>query len=341
MLEWFDRTILVTGGTGSFGNAVVERLLKTEIKEIRILSRDEAKQYDMRNRIQDPRLRFFLGDVRDRVSVDRAMRGVDMVFHAAALKQVPNCELFPDQAILTNSLGSMNVVRSAVEHGVRRVVGLSTDKAVHPINAMGMSKALMEKILQAEAYHLPDGSDTVICCVRYGNVMATRGSVIPLFISQLQADRPLTVTDPRMTRFLLKLEEAVDLVEMALLNGAQGDIFIRKAPACTIETLAQAVRDLVAPHQAIHVVGSRHGEKLHETLALADEMARAVDMGSAWRLPLRKDDLIDPVGSHAESPPLEDYTSGTTDQLSLDAVKTLISSLPAVAPHIVSAGGMR
>ncbi len=284
------RVVLVTGGTGSFGQVVVRRLLAAGCAQVRVLSRDEAKQYAMRFDIADPRLRLLLGDVRDRDSVAAAVRGADLVFHAAALKQVPNCESFPEQAVLTNVTGSLNVLREAVAAGVRRVVCLSTDKAVYPVNAMGMTKALMEKLVQAEARR---GSATTLCVVRYGNVLCSRGSVVPSFIERIAAGRPLGVTVPGMTRFLLRLDEAVDLVETALAEGEPGDIFIRRSPACTVGTLALALQDLFAAPGPLSVLGARPGEKMHETLASVEEMRVALACGAAWRIPAERSDLIE------------------------------------------------
>ncbi len=331
--DFTGRTVLVTGGTGSFGHVVVRRLLDSNCRDIRVFSRDEAKQYMMRLDLNDRRVSFHLGDVRDPYSVDVAMRGVNLVFHAAALKQVPNCETYPDQAVLTNVIGSQNVIRSAITHGVERVVCLSTDKAVYPVNAMGMSKALMEKTAQAEARRIAreaQARSTTICIVRYGNVLCSRGSVIPVFIEQILARRPITITVPEMTRFLIRLDEAVDLVETALAHGAPGDTFVRKSPACTIGTLAQAVRRIFGAAADTRVVGARPGEKMHETLATAEEMSCALELGSAWRIPLDASDLIDPVSSNMAPYSGADYTSANTEQLGLDQVAGLLESLPEV-----------
>lgn len=280
-----DKTILVTGGTGSFGHTVVERILDTGAAEIRVYSRDEAKQDAMRHRVDDDRVRYVIGDVRDAHSVDRAMKGVDHVFHAAALKQVPSCEFFPDQAVATNVRGSMNVLEAAEERGVGSVVCLSTDKAVYPVNAMGMSKALMEKLARAHARRV-GGAETTVSCVRYGNVMYSRGSVIPLFVDQIRAGKQLTLTEPRMTRFMMTLAESVDLVERAFANATAGDIFIQKAPATTVGDLAEVICELFGVKPDIRVIGVRHGEKLHETLATREELAMAEDMGEHLRLPV-------------------------------------------------------
>jgi UDP-glucose 4-epimerase len=324
-------TVLVTGGTGSFGQTVVRRLLRTGCAEVRVLSRDEAKQYAMRGDIDDPRLGLLLGDVRDRDSVELAVRGADFVFHAAALKQVPNCEAFPEQAVLTNVTGSLNVLRAALRFGVRRVVCLSTDKAVYPVNAMGMTKALMEKLMQAEARRAQaSGARTALCGVRYGNVLCSRGSVVPTFLAQLAEGRKPGVTVPGMTRFLLRLEEAVDLVEIALAEGQAGDIFVRKSPACTIGVLAAALLDLFEAETGFEILGARPGEKMHETLATAEEMRVAVDLGSAWRIPAEGRDLISPDPTRCAPYARADYTSANTRRLDQPAVRRLLGDLPEV-----------
>ncbi len=284
------RTLLITGGTGTFGNAVVQRYLKTDIAEIRIFSRDEKKQDDMRNALRHERLKFFLGDVREPSSLVAPMRGADYVFHAAALKQVPSCEFFPLEAVRTNTLGAENVLNAALAAGVKNVIVLSTDKAVYPINAMGMSKALMEKLMIAKA-RMHRNHGTVFCGTRYGNVMASRGSVIPLFISQILAGKPLTVTDPNMTRFMMTIEDAVDLVVYAFQNGSPGDIFVQKAPAATILTLAEALKEIFDANNEIRILGTRHGEKLYETLLNREEMAKAEDRGGYYRIPADVRDL--------------------------------------------------
>lgn len=322
--------MLVTGGTGSFGQVVVRRLLRAGCREVRVLSRDEAKQYAMRFGVGDPRLAFFLGDVRDRDSVEMAVRGVDLVFHAAALKQVPNCENFPEQAVQTNVVGSHNVLRAAVAAGVERVVCLSTDKAVYPVNAMGMTKALMEKLVQAEARRPGGASRTTLCVVRYGNVLYSRGSVVPLFIDQITAGRPLGVTVPGMTRFLLRLDDAVDLVETALLHGLSGDIFVRKSPACTVGVLAQSLLRLFNSASQIAILGARPGEKMHETLATVEEMRSARDCGDAWRIPADRSDLIDPDPARRAPHHGRDYNSEHTERLDLPAVVALLAGLPEV-----------
>lgn len=332
-----DKTILVTGGTGSFGGVVVRRMLARNCRAVRILSRDEAKQYAMREVLDDPRLSFYLGDVRDRASVDLAIRDVDLVFHAAALKQVPNCESFPDQAVLTNVLGSQNVLRSAVEHHVEKVVCLSTDKAVHPVNVMGMTKALMEKNVQALSKSIWSDHKTILCAVRYGNVLYSRGSVVPLFIDQIKRGAPISLTVPEMTRFLLRLDDAVSLVETALLSGTPGDIFIKKSPASTIADLAEAVRILFKSNVPIRIVGARPGEKLHETLATSEEIQKAQDMGEALRIPMNPTDLIDPSPELSKAYAFSDYTSENTRRLSLNETISLLASLPELQSALVSA----
>ena len=329
MNSFKDKTLLITGGTGSFGHAVLRRFLH-EFGEIRIFSRDEKKQDDMRHEIQDPRFKFYIGDVRDRRSVDDVMSGVDYIFHAAALKQVPSCEFFPLQAVKTNVLGTSNVVDSAVEHGVGRMVVLSTDKACYPINAMGMSKALMEKVAIAKGRSLGKNAKTTICCTRYGNVMASRGSVIPLFLSQIAAGKDITVTDPNMTRFMMTLDDAVDLVLFAFQHGQNGDLFVQKAPAATIQTLAESVVELLGAKTAIRVIGTRHGEKLYETLVTREEMARAEDMGRYFRVSADSRDLnYDKYfveGQHEVSRN-DDYHSHNTVRLDKAGMKTLLLKL--------------
>ena len=325
------RTVLITGGTGSFGSTVSRRLLDIDVAEIRILSRDEAKQDDMRRRLGDSRVRFYVGDVRNFESVSEAMSGVDYVFHAAALKQVPSCEFFPLQAVATNVHGSDNVIRAAHDCGVRSVVCLSTDKAVYPINAMGMSKAMMERVAQAFARNHPESSTTV-SITRYGNVMYSRGSVIPLFVEQLREGRPLTVTDPTMTRFLMSLDESVSLVQYAFENAQPGDLFVRKAPASTIADLARAVALVLGmPEPEILVIGTRHGEKLYESLLSREEMAAAEDRGDYYRVPLDARSLdyglfVD-EGEH-EVENVQDYTSHNTTQLTVEDVAAMVERLP-------------
>jgi UDP-glucose 4-epimerase len=324
--------ILITGGTGSFGSTMVRHLLATDVEAVHVLSRDEAKQDQLRKDIGDPRLKLFLGDVRDYESLVEATVGVDFVFHAAALKQVPSCEFFPEQAVRTNVDGSRNVIRAAASAGVQSVVCLSTDKAVYPINAMGMSKALMEKTAQAWARNHPTGSMTV-SITRYGNVMYSRGSVIPLFISQLRQGVPLTITDPTMTRFLMSLEESVSLVLHAFTNAEPGDLYVRKAPACTIDVLARAVAKVLGQDSEIKILGTRHGEKKHETLLSREEMVRAQDQGDYYRVPLDarslEYELYFDAGDQRESD-VVDYTSANTTQLGLEETCDLISRLPEV-----------
>jgi UDP-glucose 4-epimerase len=278
-----NKILLIAGGTGSFGNAVLRRFLDTDIKEIRIFSRDELKQDNMRKTYNNDKLKFYLGDVRDKGSINDAMRGVDYVFHAAALKQVPSCEFYPIQAVKTNIIGTENLLDSAINAGVKKVIALSTDKAVYPINAMGISKAMMERVVVSKGRNV---KDTMIACTRYGNVMASRGSVIPLFISQIRNEMPITITDPNMTRFMMSLDQAVDLVVFAFENGASGDIFVQKAPAATVEQLAHAVKDVLRrPNHEVRTIGTRHGEKLYETLLTKEEMVKAIDMGEYYRIP--------------------------------------------------------
>ena len=286
-----DKILLITGGTGSFGNAVLRRFLNSDIKEIRIFSRDEKKQDDMRHQLQNPKVRFYIGNVRDRQSVDGAMTGVDYVFAAAALKQVPSCEFFPLQAVQTNVIGTDNVLESAIAHGVKNVVVLSTDKAAYPINAMGISKAMMEKVAIAKGRALGNDAGTTICCTRYGNVMASRGSVIPLWVDQIKTDKPITITDPKMTRFMMTLDDDVDLVMYAFEHGHNGDLFVQKAPAATLEVLALALKELYHADTEVKTIGTRHGEKLYETLVTREEMAKAIDMGDYYRIPCDTRDL--------------------------------------------------
>lgn len=335
------KKILITGGTGSFGNAFVRRLLKTACDEIRILSRDEAKQEFMRRELQDDRLRFHIGDVRSRDTIDRAIAGVEYVFHAAALKQVPSGEFFPDQALLTNVIGSQNVLESAVSHGVRRAVFLSTDKAVYAVNAMGMTKALMEKTVQAKARSLGEEADTIASCVRYGNVLYTRGSVIPLFVDQIMANQSLTVTHPTMTRFLLSLTDAIDLVEFALKNSQQGDLYIRRSPACTVMTLAEALKKIFSSDVPINVFGIRPGEKIHETLATFQEIARSEDIAPFMRVPMDARDLnyhSYEYEGHKEQGRVEDYTSANTEQLDVDGTIGVLLQLPEIKERIETLG---
>lgn len=334
MLEFLNmrNVVLVTGGTGSFGKTMVNKLLAEGYGEIRILSRDEAKQEEMRIAYSRPELKFYIGDVRDKASVDKAMKGVDLVFHAAALKQVPSCEFFPMEAVKTNIIGSQNVIDSAVEAGVKSLVCLSTDKAVMPVNAMGMSKAMMEKVAQASSRQLRE-SDTVISCVRYGNVMCSRGSVIPLFIKQIKEGKALTITEPTMTRFMLSLNDAIELVAFAFEHANQGDIFIRKAPACTVKLLAETLLEIFGASNDIRVIGWRHGEKLFETLASAEELLRSEDMGEYYRVSYDSRDLNYAkffTEGDVEEASTEDYHSHNTHQLSKEELKKLLLSLPEV-----------
>ncbi len=330
MTDFSEATIAISGGTGSFGRTMVRDLLQEGARSIHVLSRDEAKQDEMRQALGDGRVKFFLGDVRDRHSVDSAMVGVDYVFHAAALKQVPSCEFFPDQAVKTNVVGSQNVIESAHAHGVRSVVCLSTDKAVYPVNAMGMSKALMEKTAQAFARNNP-GSPTTVSVTRYGNVMYSRGSVIPLFVNQIRQGKPLTLTEPTMTRFLMSLGESVDLVKHAFHHAEPGDLFVKKAPACTVETLARAVSELMGVEPDLRKIGMRHGEKMYETLLSREEMIKATDQGDYFRVPLDARSLDYSVYvEDGEDNALQahDYDSGNTEQLSLEQTKALVAALP-------------
>ena len=333
-------TVLITGGTGSFGNALLDLLRNSDVGEIRVFSRDELKQEHMRIKYADPRLKFYIGDVRDRASLDGAMVGVNYVFHAAALKQVPSCEFFPMQAVQTNVAGSSNVIESAVRHGVSRVVCLSTDKAVYPVNAMGMTKALMEKVTVAAARSI-QSDRTVLSSVRYGNVMCSRGSVIPLFIQQIKNPQPLTITVPEMTRFLLALDHAIELVTFAFQHANQGDLFVRKAPACTVDVLAQALKNLFDSDVPVRVIGMRHGEKIYETLATREELAKADDMGDYYRVPMDDRDLnygkYFTEGDTRESS-LDDYTSHNTERLDVVATERLLLSLPEVRAELASVG---
>lgn len=332
-----DKTLLITGGTGSFGNAVLRRFLDTAVKEIRIFSRDEKKQEDMRIELNSEKMKFFIGDVRNYDSIRDAMTGVDYVFHAAALKQVPSCEFYPMEALRTNVLGTENVLTAAAEKGVQRVVFLSTDKAVYPINAMGLSKAMAEKVVVAKSRMMNGGS--ILCATRYGNVMASRGSVIPLFISQIKSGRPLTVTDPHMTRFLMSLEDSVDLVLHAYENGTQGDIFVQKAPASTLEDLALALKDLFNASNPIKVIGTRHGEKLYETLVAREEMAKAQNLGRYYRIPADNRDLNYNkyfIEGEQKISEIDDYTSHNTERLDVEGVKKLLLSLDYIQQELAS-----
>ena len=341
MSSFKDKVLLITGGTGSFGNAVLNRFLKTDIKEIRVFSRDELKQDNMRHEYQAKypndfqKIKFYIGDVRDIQSIKNAMYGVDYIFHAAALKQVPSCEFFPIEAVKTNVLGTENVLTAAIECGVKRVVCLSTDKAAYPVNAMGTSKAMMEKVIVAKSRTVSP-EKTSIMCTRYGNVLASRGSVIPLFISQINAGNPLTVTDPAMTRFVMTLEEAVDLVLFAFENGESGDIFVQKAPACTIEVLAKAVKELFHAENEVKVIGIRHGEKMYETLLTDEECAHAIDLGDFYRVPADKRDLnYDKYFSQGyEKAELAQFNSDNTELMDVEAVKNKLLEVPLVREEL-------
>ena len=333
-----NKTLLITGGTGSFGNAVLKRFLNDDrFGEIRIFSRDEKKQDDMRHALQNPKVKFYIGDVRDKRSVDGVMRGVDYVFHAAALKQVPSCEFFPIQAVRTNVFGTENVLDAAIEFGVKNVVVLSTDKAAYPINAMGISKAMMEKVAIAKGRALGADAATTICCTRYGNVMASRGSVIPLWIEQIKAGKPVTITDPNMTRFMMTLEDAVDLVLFAWEHGKNGDLFVQKAPAATLDTLAIALNELIGPKNSdikpeapYTVIGTRHGEKVYETLVTREEMVKSIDMGNYFRIPCDSRDLnYDKffVEGEEKLALIEDYHSHNTTRLDVEGMKELLLKL--------------
>lgn len=325
-----NKILLITGGTGSFGNAVLKRFLATDVKEIRIFSRDEKKQDDLRKKYSSNKLKFYIGDVRDPQSVSNAMRGVDYVYHAAALKQVPSCEFYPLEAVKTNVLGTENVLEAAINHGIERVVCLSTDKAVYPINAMGISKAMMEKVIVAKSRVL-DGTNTMICCTRYGNVMASRGSVIPLFIRQVMQNKPITITDPSMTRFMMTLDDAVDLVVHAFQNGSNGDIFVQQAPAATIETLVKAILDVIGkPDHPVNIIGTRHGEKQYEALCSREEMYVAETQGQYYRIPADNRDLnyskYFEEGEESLSS-VEDYNSHNTTRLDTEGMKQLLRKL--------------
>lgn len=334
------KTVLITGGTGSFGNELLQLIKNTDVREVRVFSRDELKQEHMRIRMKNPKVKFYIGDVRDRASVDQVMAGVDLAFHAAALKQVPSCEFFPMQAVLTNVIGSHNVIESAIEHGVGSLVCLSTDKAVQPVNAMGMSKGLMEKSATAAARRLVDiKGATTISTVRYGNVMYSRGSVIPLFIEQIKAGKPLTVTDPNMTRFLLSLRSAIDLVLFAFEHAQQGDIFVRKAPASTVADLAQALINLFDADVPISVIGTRHAEKLFEVLATSGEIAQSEDMGDYLRVRMDVRDLnYDKYFSEGnrEEISIEDYHSHNTQRLTVPEIEELLLTLPGVQQELAA-----
>lgn len=331
-----NKILLITGGTGSFGNAVLNRFLETDIKEIRIFSRDEKKQEDMRIALNHPKLKFYIGDVRNYESIYEALKGVNYVFHAAALKQVPSCEFYPMEAVRTNVLGTENVINAAIARNVERVIVLSTDKAVYPINAMGMSKAMAEKVMIAKARMQSEG-ETILCATRYGNVMASRGSVIPLFIDQIKAGKQLTITDPAMTRFLMSLEDSVDLVLYSFKNGNQGDIFVQKAPASTVEVLAQALKELFHFDLPTRIIGTRHGEKLYESLISREEMVKANDEGSYFRIPADNRNLNYAefyVEGDLKLSTMDDYTSHNTHQLDVEGVKNLLLKLSFIQEQL-------
>ncbi|MBQ4336707.1 MAG: polysaccharide biosynthesis protein [Lentisphaeria bacterium] len=337
-----NKVLLITGGTGSFGNAVLRRFLNSNVKEIRIFSRDEKKQDDMRHELQDPKVKFYIGNIRDRQAVDGVMDGVDYIFSAAALKQVPSCEFFPLEAVQTNVLGTSNVLESAVAHGVKNVVVLSTDKAAYPINAMGISKAMMEKVAIAKGRALGLDAKTTICCTRYGNVMASRGSVIPLWIEQIKAGKPITITNPEMTRFMMTLDDAVDLVIYAWQNGNNGDLFVQKAPAATLVTLAQALKELYNSDAEVKIIGTRHGEKLYETLVTREEMAKSEDMGNYFRVPCDTRDLnyekyFTEGGEKINE--VDTYHSHNTRRLDVEGMKELLMKLKIVRQDLGVEGG--
>jgi UDP-glucose 4-epimerase len=339
------KTVLITGGTGSFGKTALMRLLDAGVEQVRVFSRDEEKQDALHTELREPRIKYYIGDIRDRESVERAMRGVQCVFHAAALKQVPSCEFFPMEAIRTNIMGSENVVRSAMKLGIENLVCLSTDKAVFPVNVMGMSKAMMEKIAQAGARELGPDSKTTISCVRYGNVMYSRGSVIPLFIKQIKSGKPMTVTEPKMTRFLMPLRDSVSLVQYAFENANQGDLFIQKAPAATVIDLVNAIKELFGvPDYPVDIIGPRHAEKLHETLASAHELANSDDLGKFFRIHMDKRDLnyqtlFEPGKQNI--PAIEDFDSHNAQQLDVQATKELLISLPEVQAEVEAYKNMK
>lgn len=336
---FYENTLLITGGTGSFGNAVLRRFLNTDIKEIRIFSRDEKKQDDMRQFYKNSKIKYFVGDVRDKRSVDNAMNGVNYVFQAAALKQVPSCEFFPIEAVKTNVIGCQNVIDSAIENNVQKVIVLSTDKAVYPINAMGMSKALSEKVMVAKSRDFNgNGSNTIMCGTRYGNVMASRGSVIPLFVNQIKTGKPITITEPLMTRYMMTLEDAVELVLFAFINGNPGDIFVQKSPASTIENIAKALLKLYKADNEIKIIGIRHGEKIYETLVNREEMVKAEDMKNYFRIPADTRDLnYNKFFTEGESnvATIEEYTSHNTHQLDLEETKELLLKLNSIRQDVL------
>ncbi|MCK5029259.1 MAG: polysaccharide biosynthesis protein [Bacteroidales bacterium] len=337
-MDFKNKTLLITGGTGSFGKAVLKRFLDSELKEIRIFSRDEKKQDDLRKKINNTKVKFYIGDVRDPMSVSNVMAGVDYIFHAAALKQVPSCEFFPLEAVKTNVLGTENVLEAAIQHKVKKVICLSTDKAVYPINAMGMTKAVMEKVMVARSRNLTE-NDTILCGTRYGNVMASRGSVIPLFVEQIKAGNPLTITNPDMTRFMMTLDDAVDLVMYAFQNGKQGDIFIQKAPAATIEILAKALLKIYKSDNKIQVIGTRHGEKLYESLVSTEEMAHAQDLGDYYCIPADTRDLnYDRYFTEGDEniDKIEEYHSHNTRRLNIEGTVELLMKLEEIREEVIS-----
>jgi len=331
----FQGKLLITGGTGSFGNAVLDKFIRSDIKEIRVFSRDEKKQDDMRKRLNNPKVKFYIGDVRDQKSIESAIIGVDYVFHAAALKQVPSCEFFPWEAVKTNVLGTQNTIEAAIRHRVKKLIILSTDKAVYPINAMGMSKALMEKVMIAKSREA--NNNTLLCGTRYGNVMASRGSVIPLFVEQIKTGKPITITNPNMTRFMMTLEESIDLVLYAYEHGEPGDIFVQKAPAATIETLAQALKEIYSANNEIKIIGTRHGEKLFESLVNRQEMVKAIDLSDYYRIPADTRDLnYNQYFSEGEEKisHVEEYTSHNTTRLDVEGTKKLLLKLEMIRNDI-------
>jgi len=335
-MSFKNKTLLITGGTGSFGKAVLRRFVDSDLQEIRIFSRDEKKQDDLRKQLNNPNVKFYIGDVRDPMSVSNVMKGVDYVFHAAALKQVPSCEFFPLEAVKTNVLGTENVLEAAIQQKVKKVICLSTDKAVYPINAMGMTKAVMEKVMVARSRNL-DEKDTILCGTRYGNVMASRGSVIPLFVEQIKSGKPLTITNPEMTRFMMTLDDAVDLVLYAFEHGTQGDIFVQKAPAATIETLAQALLKIYNADNKIYKIGTRHGEKLYESLVSKEEMAHAMDLGNYYRLPADTRDLnYDQFFTKGDEKRdrIEEYHSHNTKRLDIEGTIDLLMKLEEIRKDI-------
>ncbi|MCB1179880.1 MAG: polysaccharide biosynthesis protein [Leptospiraceae bacterium] len=336
MDQFKEKTLLITGGTGSFGNTVLNRFLSTTVKEIRVFSRDEKKQEDMRISLSDDRVKFYIGDVRDKESVNNVCNGVDYIFHAAALKQVPSCEFYPMEAVKTNIIGTENIIESAIKNKVQRLVLLSTDKAVYPINAMGISKAMAEKVLIAKSRTL-NQKETILCATRYGNVMASRGSVIPLFVNQIKENKPITITDPNMTRFLMSLEDSVDLVLFAFTNAKQGDIFIQKAPASTVQVLAEALKEIFNANNQIKTIGTRHGEKLYESLISREEMAKAIEMERYYRIPVDDRDLNYNkyfIEGEEKISELEDYTSHNTQRLNVEEVKKTLLNLKYIQEEL-------